>query len=504
MMYIFIILIIVVVISFIKWPRKDVNYHNANATWHILLTMKCYDETPASIHKYLPIVTLGEERDKYIPWGAAVSDKEGNYYYTSYSPIGFVLPYIFIKLFHLDYVELSLYIFNTVLLFLSSVIIFCLFEEVYKKELNYNLLLLLITMYVITPEIMHSMGMVYWHQSLMQVFLPLQILFYYKFIQKYNKKYLILFLIMCIINPYTEWTGYVANGGFIISEILRNRKNVHKKYTITFYIAILTICSLMLFVLHYLSVLELRPFLSILKNRFFGRGFKNKISIIHLFYGYIVSFASSLIIIIVYLCHNIHIKNKIKLDKNIKLLIFVSLFPIIENIIMKQHAIEYTYDRMKLYLPLMIIIYELLRQTKSKRILSAYIFIAIISIGFSFTYRLSSQYIWEIDYKKGNEKIASYINENFDDSVIGCNKTVRGDLNLLINRSCYELVNDYSELEPYALKNKCKYIVILRTVPAGDRNEWTLYKFNAEIYDRETGNIFYIKNKGNDIEFEYK
>ena len=96
------------------------NYLNADATWHTLLTIQAYDETPVSSHLFLPIVSLGEDLDKNIPWGATVSDSKGNYYYTSFSPAAYFAPWLFFKTFRLAVCEKSLYIFNTLLLSISA------------------------------------------------------------------------------------------------------------------------------------------------------------------------------------------------------------------------------------------------------------------------------------------------------------------------------------------------------------------------------------------------
>lgn len=57
------------------------NYKSSDATYHVLLTMKAYDETPYSIHKLLPIVLLGNATDKGIKWGSTIPDRYGNYHY---------------------------------------------------------------------------------------------------------------------------------------------------------------------------------------------------------------------------------------------------------------------------------------------------------------------------------------------------------------------------------------------------------------------------------------
>ena len=49
--------VLVVSVSIIRYPQGDINFVNSDATYHTLLTMQAYDETPASVHKFLPIVT---------------------------------------------------------------------------------------------------------------------------------------------------------------------------------------------------------------------------------------------------------------------------------------------------------------------------------------------------------------------------------------------------------------------------------------------------------------
>ena len=70
--YILIVCITVGVIAFLsvmKFRSGEINYLNSDATWHELLTIKAYDETPISQHKFLPIVSLGRAADKNIRWG---------------------------------------------------------------------------------------------------------------------------------------------------------------------------------------------------------------------------------------------------------------------------------------------------------------------------------------------------------------------------------------------------------------------------------------------------
>ncbi|MBZ5745722.1 hypothetical protein [Clostridium butyricum] len=72
-----IICIILQIVSIsIRAPKiNNENYKNSDATYHVLLTMKAYDETPYSVHKFLPIVSLGGAMDKEIKWRATIPDK---------------------------------------------------------------------------------------------------------------------------------------------------------------------------------------------------------------------------------------------------------------------------------------------------------------------------------------------------------------------------------------------------------------------------------------------
>ena len=203
-----VILILISIVS--RIPNIKEKYKCGDASEHTLLTMQCYEETPASVHKFLPIVSLGQEEDKNIPWGECAKDDNGNYYYTSFSPAGFAIPYFFIKTLNLPINIYSLYAFNSLLYVLSFIITTCLFCKLFKKYLNKNIITIFTALiYLFQIEIMHCQGVIYWVHSIMQVILPLQFLM---FLNRNNSKGAkIGFYIMCVVNPYIEWTGFVSN-----------------------------------------------------------------------------------------------------------------------------------------------------------------------------------------------------------------------------------------------------------------------------------------------------
>ena len=64
---------------------------NLDASYHVLLTTEAFDQTPWQVHRFLPLVTLGRDSDKHISWAAALPDAQGNYYYTSFGTLGFLV-----------------------------------------------------------------------------------------------------------------------------------------------------------------------------------------------------------------------------------------------------------------------------------------------------------------------------------------------------------------------------------------------------------------------------
>jgi hypothetical protein len=342
----------------IRFPKIDTYiFYNADATYHVLLTMEAYEETPVSIHKFLPIVSLGNPDDKGIKWGATIPDRYGNYYYTSFSPAGYLAPYFFIKIFRLPINEISLYIFNSILYTSCSLMSILLFIQLFDNVLSRYFIVIMSTLvYLFSPEIMHSQGIVYWHHSLFQLLFLCQLNL---FLHLKNKYICVLFFVLCLIIPYVEWTGYVSNMGFAIAVFL-NEGIVFKKDKVEIKtqslctlicIIILTVISFVIFVVHYLSVVSANDFCIALISRFFARNITAKMSFLSLFKGYIISYGIFSIIMPLILIVTLFRKNTrvlffgyINMYKGI---CFISLFSLLENIIMKQHASTYSFDRIK-------------------------------------------------------------------------------------------------------------------------------------------------------------
>jgi len=471
LIYIF-VLSIVIVTSIINLKSGDIEYFDSDATWHTMLTIQAYKETPITEHKFLPIVSLGKDSDKHISWGATVVGENGNYYYTSFSPAGYFLPYIFIQIFNLPVAEESLYIFNSILLIISTLIMLTLILDIFKEsKWKYLLGFLTSCIFVFQPEIMHGMGLVYWHQSVMQVTLLLQIYFYYIYRNYNSKKAKTFFYIMCVINPYIEWTGYVANIGFALAECINKRKNLKKALFAAINIGILTMLSFSLFVIHYISVVNVKLFLVALKNRFLARNFATSTSIISLIKGYGRSLYYTCFLLVVIGFMVIFVKKEKLCEKsyllNHKWLILVTIFPVIENLIMKQHAVSYSYDRMKIIFIICLvfsdILHILLESFSNYFIKSIVLILTIIScLGNLYIYNTSQWYIWEAPYMEQNRIIANYLNERYPEAIYGTtNNSVRGYINLVLHRGVYEW-KDIDTLLSIAQREGKREVVVIK------------------------------------------
>ena len=486
-------LLFVVMVWLFKY-KEPYNYMNSNASWHVLLTIQAYDETPAVIHKFLPIVSLGDELDKEIQWAEMVADEYGNYYYTSFSPAGFALPYFFLKLFHLPVAEGSLYIFNTVLCCMALLFTIKLFIDLFEKYLRKEVVILLTTfLFAFQTELMHGMGQVFWHQSLLQVLLPLQFLCFYHFNEE--KKWKIGYFVLTVIMPYVEWTGFLANVGFALAFFFKHGLKIQKQdFMRAFWTGVCTVAALLLLCGHYLSVVEWTEFTGALRDRVAMRTTYAHAPLFNLIWGYWKSFKGLWILLVILMTGCVLFNKGVKWIWNYRHLLpmfFVMAFPMLENLLMKEHATSYTYDRMKLIYPLLLLAFIAGSAEPKKWFASAAVVLSavfgIIGVG---SYLKNTEYIWPAEYRMQNQILAEYCKENYHE---GClyglgNAAVRGYVNLLFDRGVYENIS-LEKLIEKAKERDAEYAVLLEAGSEPDpANVWNMYAFSkVTVHELATG-----------------
>lgn len=479
------IVLVVVAAAFIKYRGGDINYVNSDATWHVLMTMQAYDEVPVSEHRFLPLFNYGGEDDRYIRHGMGLSDDKGNYYYTSFTPAGFVLPYFFVRIFRLPVNERSLYCFNTLLYVISAVLWFFLMRSVYRDSKNAAIVTMIgVVVFIFSPEVFHGMGAAYWHQSVMQVTLTAQILAYWKYKTDGSKAARIAFYILALLNPYIEWTGYVANAGFALAELGSDwKKDIKRAWLNAIVIGVLTVCSFGLMTLHYISAVSPSEYFATLYERFFARNFTSGFTFFTLLKGYVKSFWLLWVLFALLLVWCLIRDRKLKLHRF--LLMFVMAFPVLENVIMKGHAVSYPYDRMKVIFLLSFLTAELSEQllegsnTKKEAVTALICATVFCCIGNLVYYVSTDRYVWDAPYRESNEELAEYLSENYPDSVMVCKEIVRGYTDYLFHRGIYELSGVESTVPIAEAKGK-RYVIEI--IPLEDkRASGNMYNFEGAI-----------------------
>lgn len=444
---------------------ENTNFYNNDASWHVLHTLRCYEQTPASIHKFLPLVSLGEEEDKFISWGATIPDEYGNYYYTSFSPAGFAVPYLFLKLFHVPVSLMGLYVFNSILYLMCFVFTARLFSKLIPTFDRKFVWLLSAAIYLFQPEIMHGQGIVYWSQSLYQLILILQLTVLFG--ARTHKNFIVL-MVLCVIGAYTEWTGYMANCGIMLVLFLMNKGKA--KFIKAAGVAVSTLLAFVLFCVHFLSVVELDAFKSALKIRFMARNVATNTPLWKLGEGYVVSFGLLLCAVLFCLIYVLSItETRYRFFQNLKSckwLFLVSVFALFENVIMKQHAVVYSFDRIKLVFPLMGLLLCAAEtftdiQHNASILLAAMFLCSVINLH---SYKVQNNHFVYLDPSlAANQAIVKNADTKFtkDNSIMVYHSWVRGYLNTLFDRGIYENMNlndaieiAYSYEKQYAVEIK--------------------------------------------------
>lgn len=505
----FIFLMFFLLVFFINIPKEHENFIDANTPNHQLFNMQAWDATKISEHKFLPLLSWGLKEDKGFKNLSSVIGCDKNSYYISFPALGFIAPYIFMKFFNLEINRLNLYIFNMIILFLSSLLFAKILNDElkkqnFKKESNFIFISLA---YLLQVETIHSSGIVYWGHSLFQLTFLIQVFLFIHINKTFSKN---LFFIFAFINPLIEWTGYVSNFGFMIVFYMQN-----KNYKNILLLILTSTLSFLIFILHISSNIDLSALLNHLKTRLTTRKTPaNEIflNIFLLFKGYFVSYRFLIIFILslIIVCkkYGYFLGNEIK---KFKYLLIIFSIPIFENFILSNHAIIYTFDRLKVCFLLIIFLIILLNLISLKITSKHYLYLLtfIITIFFitSIYYEKQNRFYFKDDMT--NKKIANYINENYPrNERIIFSPFLRSYENLLFKSA---VISKNNLTKDFLKNNKRKYYICLNTKLTNFKNTpyliankvkegFILSKFcGFSIIDDKNKEIKYYKNSKQDI-----
>ena len=200
-------------------------------TAHSLRTVRIFYESGAAKYKFMPIMTFNNPADRDIDSNLGrIKDKEGNWYYTSYGPVGFVLPYLIFITLHLYPDVLTIRCFNLFIQFLSCLIIFqivsLLTRKYYRNRVNAAALIGL-SVYLLSPVALWFHSNSYFSDMCAQIFFIGGIYIFLLMSLSFRKRiyYFPLGLII-ILMVWTEWIGIF----FSVSVFLLCLRKLRKKW----------------------------------------------------------------------------------------------------------------------------------------------------------------------------------------------------------------------------------------------------------------------------------
>ena len=331
----------------------------------------------------------GGKENKNIPWGDCLADENGNYYYTSFMPLSFIIPWLFLKLPGLQINELSLSILTGILGLASSILLFFLLRAMYGRYFTHSTILLyLAAFYFLAPELLHCNADIYWGQNLYQPLLIGQLFWLYRYLESSGKKrrfWLLLLTAGAFAAACIEWTAYVMNAALafciclkaIVEKRERKEENGEKKrksaagcISACFLIALASLAALALLGVHYSLVLEPAKIGELVGERVLARSLAsegNKSFGILAEYLHSFSMEIGAVVILAGICFmEPRIRGALRKEAlgNRGLVTLAAGTACLENLLMSEHALEYSYDRMKVGVWLLLLFFLLLYTMK--------------------------------------------------------------------------------------------------------------------------------------------
>lgn len=500
---------------FYRASSVDKKFALSDATYHVLLTMQAYDDSEFHVHSFLPIQTYGAVYNKHINNGPSlIQDKNGNSFYVSFSPMGFYAPYLFCKLFRLPLTVGSIYIFNCFLMLLSASLCAWLVYIVFKS-VKFSAVAFI--SYIFIPEVMFTQGIVYWHHSLSQVFLLLQLVLFHKLAfdnPRHKVLWQIMFLVVSFIYPYLEWTGYVSNVGFAICIFINgfhieksgDRKRIAYDHLATSKMVVLgavTSAAFAYFIWRFSKIAPASQIISSLSGRASARSAAGYVQLLR---GYLDSYGPLLILtalsLMTVLAPAASRRKFVRMlkDRRIAVLLISAFVPLFENVVMTEHAIVYTFDRLK-FAPLVIIVFVMtldsLCTIKHKILIGGGILYSLIALSGLGLYKYGCNRIF--DFGSGYQDavvLRNFLNKNYlhDNQAIVVKKGWRawGFLQTMYHRNifCTALYSDASLIKEATGRNS-RYVIYLTV----SESVWDtgVYSY-AEVLDTHNGAITEVKS----------
>jgi hypothetical protein len=456
--------------------KPGVGAQNLEATYHALLTINALNESPATNHWYLPTVTLGRDGDKGIPWGATVPTETGDYIYTSFTPLGFLAPYAAFNILNVQPSVKNLARFNFVLGCTVSVVLFILLWHVlnfigYRPWVSVGGALIGVAIGIFSREALQSHGIIYWSQSLYQLSLVACLWFVFKYLSidgdqsKNQTKYALAIVVAAFVGALTEWTGYIFNFGLAYLFWV-GVGGMGRSKSLSIWLLLATTLVGFVTLIHYGLALGFKPAMAAFLGRFLARNTSSG-NLVGLIQGYGLSFGLFLIVLMIALSIYYFANSRQQTaDSRQQTLFFIftaASMPLLENIVMLQHATQFSFDRLKFIFPAALILaVSFCRQNIKWRVfLGVLVILSCVQGYISYKDDLRVYSTWR-DIDARNNKLAIKIASNVDITctVFLSNLGVRGYSNDLFRRGIYEAKSPQESTALMAARNGCAAVYL--------------------------------------------
>lgn len=342
-------------------PRQNVE--NLDATYHVLLTVQALRESPPSVHHFLPIVNLASSRQRNLNFGSTVADAAGNRFYTSFGAIGFLVPYAVLGAFHADPTPQNLMAVNFAIHVIATLLLALLVDEALaesgvERRTRSLAVLLSAATYLFVNESLFSHGLIYWHHSLFQPVWMLQLLLFFRIVRRWDaverpsRAQFAALIAVSVLGPMVEWSGYIANAaiaGWLWWRARAACAASPRRGPRRLALAVLAAAALagLVFVAHFALAIGIRPLVAALTERAQARDAAAG-SITALLRGYYQSF---LLLPMLAIAAPFVVRAQSRrwpaVSPALAGLLVVTAIPLIENVLLMQHATTYTFDRLK-------------------------------------------------------------------------------------------------------------------------------------------------------------
>lgn len=453
-----------------------VGAQNLEATYHVLWTMTVLKDTTISSHWLLPAVTLHPSPGGDYLWGSTVPTAEGNYIYTSFPPLGFLIPLIALWTVGAPIDLLSLAIFNSFVGLLTAIAFgaLCTSVAVYadrsenlnKSSVSYSTLFCYCfvsstVIYLFLRESLHSHGAVYWHHSISQlVFVLSSWLAFRQFTYNSRSWERYCLVVLCVAFPLLEWTGYIFNIGLCLAFAFRNKMRLEavaadKRFRLDWsttwrlirgwplLIGIVTIFAGLVYLIHLIASLGLQDTFYALASRAEQRSGIHKPLryLIAMPFAYWASVAAlaPLGLAAAFVTWR---RGLLKPTSPLFWVLAITVFPLLENALMLQHAYQFSFDRLKIAVPLGVALFACVGSLPSGSrafagMLTVMLILATNVMGF--VKQQASYSAWP-SYHAANQELVTRLRAQPEAQCAqyGADNAVRGYLNLLLMRDIYE------------------------------------------------------------------